>query len=287
MKRTLAVLGLLAFPSLLGADEVFLRGGGVIRGEVVSEGRDSIVVEVGPGRITLPRSRVERVVLSISDLTAYRQRAAALAARDVQGWLSLARWAEERDLLTQAREAYGRAAAADPSNAEAQQGLGRVLVDGHWLSEDAANRARGLVEFEGRWLSVAERTAILEARAADAQSRRADAEAAARIREAEARADAAEAEARRLDAEARAADGGIPYDPFGGGGVILVPVERDHRSGHDGRDRRRRHDHPEGPPAKRPPTSGWGNQPERPAPPPAPPRPSPRRSGMGQDDRQR
>ena len=217
-------------------------------------------------------------------------RAAALAPGDIRGWLSLARWAASRDLVTQAREAYGHVAAWDPSNAEAQEGLGRVLVDGQWLSEEAANRARGLVEFEGRWMTLPERTSVLEARAAEAQARFADAEAAARVREAEARADAAEAEARRMAADAERAEGGIPLDPvrgyggyggYGGGilvadpGAIPLPPVVDHRRPH--------RDHHGGGHAQRPPRSRSAHRPER----TAPPAPAPRRGGGdSQGDRQ-
>jgi hypothetical protein len=264
--RALAVLGLLAIPFAAGADEVFLQGGGIVRGEVVAERADSLVIDVGPGRVTLPRSRVERVVLSNSDLGTYRQRAAVLAPQDARGWLALARWAAGHDLLTQAREAYARAAAADPTSAEAQQGLGRELVDGRWLSEDAANRARGLMEFQGRWMTPAERSAALEVQAADAAARRAETEAAVRIREAEARAEAAEAEARRMQAEAQQA-GGIPvygpYGPYGGGGFgpVIVTGSR-HGSG-------RHHTRPSDPPPA-------------PAPPPPPP---PRDNGASRPTR--
>jgi hypothetical protein len=270
MRRAWAVLGLLAIPPAADADEVVLRGGGVIRGEVVADGRDAVVIEVGPGRVTVPRSRIERVVAGTSDLATFRQRAAGLAPEDTRGWLGLARWAEDRDLLTQAREAFARAAAADPGSAEAQQGLGRVLVDGRWLGEDAANRARGLVEFEGRWVTPAEQAALLEAQAAAVEARRAEAESAARIREAEARTRVAEAEARRLEAEAAAASGGVPYGPVHGpiGGGILVPVvvvdDEKHHGGRRGGHRAGRP--PQGqppPPARRPPARDRGGDSQR------------------------
>src|SRR6185503_2470397 len=57
MKRALTVLGMVAFPLAAAADDVYLKGGGVLRGEVVQDGATSLVIEVGPGRITVPRSR--------------------------------------------------------------------------------------------------------------------------------------------------------------------------------------------------------------------------------------
>jgi hypothetical protein len=154
-------------------------------------------------------------VSSTTDLGLYRARAAALAPRDVAGWLDLAAWARSHAMATQAREAYDVVLATDPENASAHVGLGDVRVAGRWLSADDANRARGLVEFEGTWMTPDERQARLADRAAMADERRALREADARVREAEARVREAEARARTAEAEARQAQqppsGGVPY----------------------------------------------------------------------------
>jgi hypothetical protein len=220
MKRAIAV-AVFAIAPAASADEVFLRGGGSIRGEVVAQTAASVVVEVGPGRMTLPMSRVERIVASTSAISVYRERAARLAAGDVAGWLALARWAEDADLLTQARGAYEHVVAIDPGNAAANGALGRVQMAGRWVSPEESHRARGLVSFEGRWVTPDERSAILAERTAEARVREMSVEAEARAREAEARARAAEADARRAEAEAAQAEtasAGIPY-PFVFGGV--------------------------------------------------------------------
>jgi len=214
----IAVISLLALsPSLAHADSVFLKGGGQINGEVVEQRADAVVLEVGPGRITLPMRSVARVVSNTTDLGLYHTRAAALAARDVAGWLSLAAWAHNRELATQAREAYERVLAVDPLNADAHLALGHVRMGDRWLSAADANRARGLVEFEGTWMSPDERQLRIAEQAAMAQERQAIREADARAREAEARAREAAARADAAEADARQArtaqvgDGGIPY----------------------------------------------------------------------------
>jgi hypothetical protein len=229
MKRALTLLLLL--PSLLTADEVFFKGGGRLQGVVVEQDAKTVVVEMGPGRVTVPRSRVQRIVSGSVALTTYRERASRLAATDTAGWLELALWARERDLTTQAQEAFERVVTLDPANAVAQRALGRESVGGHWLSRDEAMRARGLVEFEGRWVSREEREAALEERATEqaanseaelAERRQAEAE--ARIREAEARAREAEARARAAEAEAEATkSGGIPLPLVGWGGGVVQP----------------------------------------------------------------
>jgi len=186
--RTAAVLLALALGGVCTADEVFLRGGGRLTGVVVERTKDKVVVETGPGRVTLPMSRVERIVEGRSSLEMYGERAAALVPGDVQGWTELARWAADHDLLTQSREAWQKALAADPSNPEANAALGRVEVDGVWMGREDAYRARGYVPFEGRWVTPAEHEALVRERALEEQAARERREAELRVREAEARA---------------------------------------------------------------------------------------------------
>ena len=94
----------------------------------------------------------------------------------------------------------------DSANVEANQALGRVQMNGRWVSEEESYRGRGYVQLEGEWMTAAQREAIERQRAALAQSKR-RAELEARVREAEERAAKAEAEA----AAAKAPDvQGIP-----------------------------------------------------------------------------
>lgn len=233
MNRALLV-SLALFPATVGADEVFLTGGGRLAGVIVDRTPASVAIDVGPGRVTVPMSRVVRIVAGAGDLAVYRERAAHMAPGSVTGWLSLARWAEEHDLLTQAREAYTHVLSLDPQNAAAHRGLGHVWTGDRWATLEESYRARGYVLFEGSWVTPDERRAILEERLAMAAAERERIEAVARAREAEARARAAEAEARRAEYDASLANGGIPVGyPYGGvyggpfvGGFYdpLVPV---------------------------------------------------------------
>jgi hypothetical protein len=234
MNRIAAVSLLALTPALVQADSVFLKNGGEIKGEIVEQREDAIVLEVGPGRLTVARRNVARIVVSTTDLGLYNARAAALAPLDVRGWLSLGRWAQSHDLGTQAREAYEHVLAVDPTNADAHLALGDVRVADRWLSGPDANRALGLVEFEGMWMSPDERSVRVEERRLDAEQRQAVREADARAREAEARVREAEARARAAEADAVAAaqpvTGGFPYPyvfqpgPYGPGPFNPFPV---------------------------------------------------------------
>jgi hypothetical protein len=210
------------------ADEIVLRNGGRISGRIVERTEDKVAIETGPGLVSLPMSRVERIVDGLSSLEAFAERAADLQAGDVDGWSALARWAEERELLTQARHAWQRVLAVDPRHPEANAGLGRVSLDGEWMSAEDAYRARGYVSFEGRWLTPPEHEAAVRERAAEQAAALDAREADMRVREAEARVREAEARAREAEAAADQSTTGIPLGygygyGYGWGGIGGVP----------------------------------------------------------------
>lgn len=210
MRRTLAVLLVLS-PVVAAADVVVLKGGRRLSGVLVDKNERTVVLEMGPGRVSLPLAQVERIETGQSSLASFQDRAARIGAGDAESWAELGEWARSAGLSTQSREAFERALAIDPGNATAHRGLGDVLLPQGWATGDEARRAQGLVPFEGAWVTPEERRATLEERAdarREALERR-DAE--ARVREAEARAEAAEAEARRVRAEAESAAVGVPY----------------------------------------------------------------------------
>jgi hypothetical protein len=226
--RVVLTLVVIASAAAAGADEVWLKGGGRLVGDVLEKRPNAVVLDVGAGTVTLPLARVERIVSSTVALTEFRERAAKLAAGDVAGWTALAGWAEQKELRTLSREAWRRVLSADPGNAVAHQALGDVLYRDQWLDFASVQRARGLIEHDGVWMTPAEREARLQRDAADAVARQQAAianmerqEAEAHVREAEARARTAEAEADR--AEADASSDGIPFGYGGYGyGVPLV-----------------------------------------------------------------
>jgi len=155
-------------PAALHADQVLLRGGGSIDGVIVSKDENEVKVDIGAGRMTVPMTSVLEIKQAPSDLSEYRSRAAALQGGDVDGWRALGRWARERGLGAQAKEAYGRVVVMAPNDPEANEGLGRVLWNGRWVTQAEAYQAQGYVQFEGSWVTPEERQATLDQRAADA-----------------------------------------------------------------------------------------------------------------------
>jgi len=196
--RLLAGVLLIGAPASSWADVVYLNSGGRMEGRIVAQTETSIEVDIGAGTLTFPMSSVDRIETGRSPLDDYDERAAALDANDSNGWLELARWASSQGLGTQSRRAYERVLAIDPQNAEANRAMGLVELDGKWVTEDQAYRARGYVLFEGQWMMPAEQDAIVRVREADRAAAQAQAQTAdAQARQAEAQAREAEAQAQR------------------------------------------------------------------------------------------
>jgi hypothetical protein len=223
MKISILSLAVL-LPAAASADEVYLKSGGQLSGRIVSRSATTIEVEVGAGTIKVPAANVARIEEGRSALQEYEERAGRLQPGDAAGWVELGDWASARALGTQARQAYERALSAAPGNARANQALGRVQVDGRWVSQEEGYRAQGFVQFEGEWVTPAEQQSIMAERAADDQRSRERREADARVREAEERAHEAETRAKEAEAAAQEASEGLPLWYGWGAGPVVWPT---------------------------------------------------------------
>lgn len=131
---------LAVLPAVAAADEVHLTSGGIVRGVIVERTDQAVVIETGPGRVTLPLARVSRIVDGGSALATFQERAARIGFDDVEGLANLARWAGDHDLATHARHSWERVLALDPGHPGANAALGRAYIDGVWMSEQGAPR---------------------------------------------------------------------------------------------------------------------------------------------------
>lgn len=170
MKRAIVVIALAAAPVF--ADEVYLKGGGRFSGEIVEQTEDSVTVDIGGGYLSVPMSTVVRIEEGVSPLAEYRERAAGIPSGDAEAWRELARWATSKTLSSQSWEAYSQVVAILPDDDEANRALGRVLLNGKWVTEEESYRARGYIEFERQWMTPGERQAILAERQAREQADR-------------------------------------------------------------------------------------------------------------------
>ena len=170
MKRGLVVIALVSISAL--ADDVYLRGGGQITGEIVERSADSLTVDIGAGSLTVKTSSIVRIEEGISPLQEYQARADSLPADDATAWRELAQWVTRQGLSSQAKEAYSKVLAILPDDQEANRALGRVQLDGEWVTEEESYRSRGFVMFENEWVTPSERQAILAERRAGEEADR-------------------------------------------------------------------------------------------------------------------
>lgn len=206
MRKTLILLAILSMaPVRLFADEIFLKGAGSFAGRITQETPEMVTIDTGDGTVGVPRDRIDHIVKGRSALDDYRDRAKKLAINDSRGWRELGRWAAHAGLSTQSREAYQNVLKTEPSDPEARQALGFVMLDGNWVTEEESYKARGFVRYHGEWMTPAEvqvheATAANEQAVRDAEQRAIDAE----VAQAQAQQEAAEAQKRAEEAEEEA-----------------------------------------------------------------------------------
>jgi hypothetical protein len=238
----------LAAAAPLAADTVRLRNGRSYEGVIAERTGEGVRIRLAFGVLVMPHDQVVAIEKGASPLAEYLDRKAALAAdpkTSAADWLALARWAKANDLAQGVREAAVLAAELDPHLPGLDPLLrpfGLVLDETaqRWLPFEEAMARRGLVPFEGGWITAAE----YRARLAERERERAVAAQEATARRLAAVADALrlreEREVRREAAEAAAAAAGwyqplVVGLPWFGPGLVVVPPHGHHHRGHGGK----------------------------------------------------
>jgi hypothetical protein len=152
----IAAFALVALVSGLRADVLELKNGGRVEGQIdeSKEGdASSYVIETADGgRLTIARSEVARVVPQTKDEEEYQRRARTVADT-VDGHWDLAQWCREKNLRTAYREQLTHILELDPDHAEARQALGYQKIHGQWMLRDDIMAARGLVLYDGKYVT--------------------------------------------------------------------------------------------------------------------------------------
>jgi len=180
LKWSVAGLVLLVAASAC-ADTIVLKDGTIIEGKVVRRDGSALVVEVAVGRLKatqkIKSSDVARVEAGKTEndmvLDEVARRRKTLRENDAEGWYSFGEWLAKRGGLSRdARDAFTKVLQIDPGHEMARKALGFVKDDaGKWRPEEEVMAERGLVRFERRWTTPAERERILEERRAASEAR--------------------------------------------------------------------------------------------------------------------
>ncbi|MCC7473881.1 MAG: HEAT repeat domain-containing protein [Pirellulales bacterium] len=155
-------VGILPWILLLGvgtelrADVIELAGGGRLEGKIIqSEKPDRSTFEIelaSGGRITISRSQVTHVDTTSAAELEYEQ-LARVAPDTVEGHWKVVEWCRAHRLSTNSKAHLERILELDPNHAEARASLGFRKNDGQWMNRDDVMAARGLVLYEGRYVT--------------------------------------------------------------------------------------------------------------------------------------
>ncbi|HEV8238850.1 MAG TPA: hypothetical protein VGS57_05745 [Thermoanaerobaculia bacterium] len=218
-RRTVLLLLLAAAAALpLHADTVRLKNGRAYEGVIAERTPQGVRVQLAFGHIVIPDDQVAAIEAAPSALAGYLKQKSMLQASPVakaSDWLELARWARAHDLETSARESALLAADIDPRLPGLDtmlRPLGLVYEEAlaRWIPFGESMARKGLVPWNGEWITRDEQRARSEeqarreaVRAQEAASRRL-AEAAEAMQRTEERL-ARREEERELEAERYAA----------------------------------------------------------------------------------
>lgn len=137
-------------------DELHLKSGGVMRGEVTRVAEGYRVRLASGAEVTFPADQVDRVVERESARDRYRVRLAALERHDAEGHYRLGLASLAEGLTKEARLRFEHAILVQPAHVGARTQLGYVFWEGRWMLEAQALRARGLVRYRDRWVEADE-----------------------------------------------------------------------------------------------------------------------------------
>lgn len=158
MQRSIAIAVLLtASVTPACADVVRLQGGRLV-GEVSdpeTEGDQSVTLTLPHGRVVLPERSVRRIDRESPAEAEHRRRAPTVSdTADAQQAFGL--WCRANGLATEARDCFRRVIDLDPDHAEARRMLGYEWIAGVWMTKEDKLVARGLVRWQGEFVTPQE-----------------------------------------------------------------------------------------------------------------------------------
>jgi hypothetical protein len=160
LARVIAAMGLLFFClqcfAAARADVFELTGGGRLEGKLLpaddaSKLNCTIELSAG-GRVTIARSQVAKID-TVTDAVAEYQKLARTSPDTVEAHWQLAEWCREHKLRDERRQHLDRILELNPNHADARAALGFHQKDGQWMNRDDVMASRGLVLFDGKYVT--------------------------------------------------------------------------------------------------------------------------------------
>ena len=138
-------------------DEILLKGGGRVEGDVISKGDSQLVLQTAYGNVTFELADISEINYSSALERDIRNQLKALSPSDTAGMLSLASQASAANLSDLSRSIYTQIIAVNPDEKAARRALGYIQFEGEWITQREKNLNPGLVPYRGRWVAPAER----------------------------------------------------------------------------------------------------------------------------------
>lgn len=152
----LAIIVLSMISVSVRADVLELKTGGRVEGKIrqsPDQNSSVFIVDLADGgQFTVPRSQVAHVDTISADEAEY-QKLARTAPDTVEGHWKLVLWCRQHKLEKNAEPHLERILELDPNHAEARAALGFRQKDGKWMKRDDVMASRGLVQYEGRYVT--------------------------------------------------------------------------------------------------------------------------------------
>ncbi|MDQ7780090.1 MAG: hypothetical protein RDV41_10335, partial [Planctomycetota bacterium] len=126
-------------------DVVYMKDGTQRAGIIDEESSTAIRLRVRLGAVWIERSEIARIEKAPTALEQYKKRAAELKPGDAEARFALSNWCRQKGLAQQASELIAKTLEIDPDHAGAHRALGRIKVDGSWVSEEEHMKAQGFV----------------------------------------------------------------------------------------------------------------------------------------------
>jgi len=152
MRWTVLIVALSFSLLLFGQDVIFLDGGGKVKGTIIEENEDFIIVKTKAGEIPIKRERIERIEYGAGFQEEYQRRIDELDKEDPDAWYELGVWCRMKGYEKEAEDCFRKAIEIDPDHKESREELGYYKLEGKWVTEDEYWRAQGYEKYGGVWL---------------------------------------------------------------------------------------------------------------------------------------
>ncbi len=160
----LATLALAAVSGTLSADTIKLEGGRTIRGQILDDKSSTemlvVKLQTGNAEVTIERRKIQEIIREKNPAEEYEEIKGTFADT-AEDQFKLAMWCETKKLIKQRKVHLQKAIELDPDHAQAREKLGYVKREGTWMTPNELKEAKGLVRFNGRYVTPQERE-ILE-----------------------------------------------------------------------------------------------------------------------------